>query len=307
MAVMKKQQVVATFSIVARDSDREELGIAVQSKFLAVGALVPWAQAGVGALATQSWANTSFGPDGLALLKQGHTAQEALDKLLADDDEREYRQVGIVAADGGSATFTGSSCFAWAGGVSGPDYCCQGNILVGEDTVLAMEKRFLSSEGDLAQRLLAALAAGGEAGGDSRGKQAAALLVVKEGAGYGGFNDRYVDLRVDDHPEPIHELIRLHKLYQLYFYKTDPERLMAIEGERARQIGEMLTQLGYRQGTNVGEWSAELQAALKQYYLIENFDERMASDGFVDGEVFDFMCRQVQKSQLDWGPRNGTR
>lgn len=297
MNKIQKNKLVATFSVVACDPEKREWGVAVQSKFLAVGALVPWAIADVGAIATQSWANTSYGPQGLELLKQGLSAQETLQRLIAEDPKPEVRQVGIVDARGGSATFTGKDCFIYAGGVHGTNYCCQGNILVSEETITAMEETFLTAEGDLAEKLLKALDAGGNAGGDSRGKQSAALLVVKPGAGYGGFNDRYIDLRVDDHPEPIRELIRLHKLYRLYFYKTNPEDLLKLEGKIFTDTAKMLTQLGYYNGTIGTEWSQQLQDALMRYYLIENFDERIAQDGYIDTEVFNFMYQQVSESQ----------
>jgi uncharacterized Ntn-hydrolase superfamily protein len=200
---------VATFSIVARDPATGELGVAVASKFFAVGSVVPWAKAGVGAIATQSFANTSYGPRGLELLARGATPTEVLAILLRADDDRERRQVGMVAAGGGAATYSGRGCNAWAGGRSGSDYAVQGNILTGEPVVVAMEKGFLAAKGSLGERLYAALAAGDAAGGDSRGRQSAALLVVREGAGYGGFNDRAIDIRVDDHADPFRELRRL--------------------------------------------------------------------------------------------------
>jgi uncharacterized Ntn-hydrolase superfamily protein len=282
-----------TFSIVAYDPEADELGVAVQSKFLAVGALVPWAEAGVGAVATQSWANTSFGPEGIKLLKSGLSPQEAIDKLLAEDSEKEYRQVGIVDAQGRSANFTGEACFAWAGGVTGPNFACQGNILVNEATVTDMAAAFQKAKGDLASRLLEALAAAQKAGGDSRGKESAALLVVKPKGGYGGFNDKYIDLRVDDHPEPIEELIRLHELYKLYFYKTNPEDVIKIEDDVAVKIVACLDKLCYASGLP-NYWTPELQEALKKYYLIENFDERIAPDGFIDSEVLKFMEKQAK-------------
>lgn len=209
---------VATFSIVGCDPGTGELGVAVQSKFLAVGSVVPWAKAGVGAIATQSYANTTFGPTGLELLAKGLPPQEVLDELLAADEGREYRQVGMVDARGNSVTFTGGKCLAWAGGIAGECFAAQGNILVSEATVRAMADAFVSAPGPLPERLLTALAAGEDAGGDSRGRQSAALLVVKEAGGYAGFNDRYVDLRVDDHPDPLQELARLLVLHR-EFYK----------------------------------------------------------------------------------------
>jgi uncharacterized Ntn-hydrolase superfamily protein len=200
---------VATFSIVARDPSTGELGVAVASRFFAVGTVVPWAKAGVGAVATQSFANTTYGPRGLELLERGATPAEALAILQRGDPDREKRQVGIVAADGAALTFSGPGCNPWAGGRSGKDYAIQGNILTGEPVVVAMEKAWLSAKGTLAERLFAALAAGDAAGGDSRGRQSAALLVVRPKAGYGGFTDRAVDVRVDDHPDPFGELRRL--------------------------------------------------------------------------------------------------
>jgi len=202
---------VATFSIAARDPATGELGVAVASRFFAVGTVVPWARAGVGAVATQAYANTTFGPRGLDLLASGRTPQQALEALLADDAGRDRRQVGLIAADGAAVTFTGPGTTPWAGGRSGPDYAIQGNILAGERVVAEMERAFLASQGHgtLGERLYAALAAGDKAGGDSRGRQSAALLVVRAGAGYGGYSDRAIDVRVDDHPDPFGELKRL--------------------------------------------------------------------------------------------------
>jgi uncharacterized Ntn-hydrolase superfamily protein len=208
---------VATFSIVAFDPNTDELGVAVQSKFIAVGAVVPWARAGVGAIATQSWANTTYGPEGLKLLKAGEEPKKVLAKLLAADKARERRQVGILDAKGRPATFTGKRCQPWAGGKTGQNYCVQGNILAGPQVVDAMAKAFEAARGDLGERMIAALSAGQRAGGDKRGKQSAALLIVRKGAGYSGFNDRYRDLRVDDHAEPIKELLRIYRLHKRIF------------------------------------------------------------------------------------------
>ncbi len=208
---------VATFSIVARDPATGELGVAVASRFFAVGAVVPYAKAGVGAVATQASANTTYGPEGLALLASGKTPREALDALLAKDDGRDRRQVGIVSATGASATYTGTGTTPWAGGRSGPDYAVQGNILAGEKVVAELERAFRETTGTLADRMYAALLAGDRAGGDSRGKQSAALLVVKAHAGYGGFDDRAIDIRVDDHPEPFVELGRLLRYAQMNY------------------------------------------------------------------------------------------
>lgn len=208
---------IATFSIVAFDPETKELGIAVQSKIVAVGAVVPWAKAGVGAVATQAWANTSFGPGGLTLLTEGKTPDETLNQLTGADRGAAFRQIGIINAKGEAATFTGGKCNAWAGGITGKHYAAQGNILAGEAVVKAMGKTFEESKGDLGERMIAALLAGQAEGGDKRGKQSAALLIVRERAGYGGKNDRYRDIRVDDHTEPIKELQRVYRLHKKLF------------------------------------------------------------------------------------------
>lgn len=203
---------VSTFSIVAFDPEQREWGIGVASKFLAVGAVVPWAQAEAGAIATQSFANTTFGPRGLALLQQGLTPEEILSLLLAGDQKREERQVGIVDRLGRAAAFTGSGCHAWAGDKIGVNYTCQGNLLAGAEVLEAMAQAFEGARGPLAWRIMAALEAGEAQGGDVRGRQSAAILVVRDQKGYGGFNDRMIDFRVDDHPEPIPELARILSL-----------------------------------------------------------------------------------------------
>jgi uncharacterized Ntn-hydrolase superfamily protein len=203
----------STFSIVAADPATGEVGVAVASRFFAVGSVVPYARAGVGAVATQASANTTYGPGALELLVRGVSPSEALEILTRADEGRGQRQAGVVAADGRSATFSGTGCSSWAGGRSGPGYAVQGNILTGEGVVVAMEKAFLASAGKpLAERLYAAIVAGDAAGGDSRGKQSAVLLVSRAGGGYGGKDDRAIDIRVDDHVEPIVELGRLVQL-----------------------------------------------------------------------------------------------
>lgn len=202
---------VGTFSIVAADPRSGEIGVAVQSRIVGVGAVVPWARAGVGAVATQALANVAYGADGLALLEKGESPGRVVAALVEADAGREKRQVGVVSAAGEAANFTGSQCLEWAGGRTGRGYCVQGNILAGEAVVAAMAGAFERTEGELSERLLAALEAGQEAGGDLRGKQSAALLVVREGWGYGGGNDRFRDIRVDDHPDPIAELRRVYR------------------------------------------------------------------------------------------------
>jgi uncharacterized Ntn-hydrolase superfamily protein len=202
-------EVVATFSVVGHDPEAKEWGVAVASKFLAVGAVVPWAEAGAGAVATQSFANVSFGPKGLELMRKGQSAEDALKTLTDDDAGRDTRQVGMIDAKGNASTFTGKKCLAWAGGKTGKHYACQGNILAGPEVVDAMAKAFEEAKGPLAWRLMASLEVGDAAGGDKRGRQSAAIYVAKAKAGYGGLNDRYIDFRVDDHKEPIPELARV--------------------------------------------------------------------------------------------------
>lgn len=284
-----------TFSIVARDTQAGELGIAVQSKFLAVGAVVPWARAGVGAIATQSWANTSYGPRGLELLAGGLSTEETLAQLLSTDEERANRQVGIVSINGSPATYTGDQCFPWAGGRVGDDYACQGNILVGEDTVLAMAHTFEQTGGRLCDRLLAALAAGQAAGGDSRGQQSAALLVVRERGGYGGFNDRFIDLRVDDHPQPIEELQRILQLHKLYLFPPDPGDILPIDQTIARELQTLLTTSGDYQGAITGSYDDITRDAFRQYSGRENLEERWFEDARIDRVVLDFMRQKIQR------------
>ncbi|MDH3251557.1 MAG: DUF1028 domain-containing protein, partial [Ignavibacteria bacterium] len=216
-AAGRDRDTVATFSIVARDPVSGELGVGVASRFFAVGLVVPWAKAGIGAVATQSRANTSFGWRGLDLLEKGATPEQASSILLRNDAYPERRQFGIVAADGTSSTYTGSKCVAWAGGRHGENYAVQGNILAGEAVVAAMESAFVDTRGTLADRIFASLVAGDGKGGDARGKQSAAMLIVKDHAGYGGFTDRAIDIRVDDHPEPFTELGRLLDYAQMNY------------------------------------------------------------------------------------------
>jgi uncharacterized Ntn-hydrolase superfamily protein len=209
--------ITATFSIVAYDAETEEWGIGVASKVLAVGYIVPWARAGVGAVATQALVNVSFGPDGVALLEKGYSAKDALAELLSADEGREERQLGIVDGGGTPAAFTGAETLEWSGHIIGDHYTVQGNILTGEDVLVEMERAYLETDGPLARRLVEALKAGEATGGDSRGKESAALLVVKEGGGYQGVDDRLVDIRVDDHAEPVAELARIYDMWEVHF------------------------------------------------------------------------------------------
>ena len=278
-----------TFSIVAYDAEKEEWGIGVQSKFLAVGSAVPWARAGAGAVATQSWANTSYGPRGLAMMEEGVPADEVIAWLTDEDEHRALRQVGVVDAEGNAAAFTGAECFDWAGHIIGEHYTCQGNILVSEGTVKAMAETFEGTQGALADRLLAALRAGQKAGGDRRGKQSAAILVVREKGGYGGFNDRYMDLRVDDHATPIEELAKLLKLHNLYLGETDPDNLVKIEGAVAKEIQEILVRTGYYQGSATAAYDATTKKALRDFVSTENLEERWRDDDLLDGVILEFM------------------
>jgi len=289
-----ENNVVATFSIVARDSATGELGIAVASRFFGVGVVVPWAKADVGAVATQSFANTTFGWRGLGLLEKGVTPEEIVEILIKDDDDPGRRQFGIVAADGKSATYTGEKCLAWAGGRNGPDYAIQGNILVSEEVVTAMEKTFLESKGTLAERLYAALLAGEAKGGDSRGKQSAALLVVKKNAGYGGYTDRAIDIRVDDHAEPFKELGRLLKIAQvnyswneawtLFTQKKYADALPHMERSAglAPENGEVFYDLAVIRLAN-GKESEALEALKKSLSLNPKLKKQAAEDGDLDG------------------------
>ena len=287
---MKKDQIVATFSIVAFDPETDSLGVAVQSKFLAVGSVVPWARAGVGVVATQAMANYNYGPRGLDLMSEGNSAKQTVEALTSEDQDREHRQVGIVDAWGQASTFTGSECFDWAGGITGEHYAVQGNILVGKETVEAMAGAYEETDGDLATCLLEALDTGQRAGGDSRGKQSAALLVVREGGGYGGDNDRVVDLRVDDHPEPIRELIRIRDLHTLYFGETAPDDVIAVDGDVRAEVADALIRAGYLGGPTPGD--DDLFDALNAYIRTENFEECEQRRGYLDRAVLEYLKGQ---------------
>jgi uncharacterized Ntn-hydrolase superfamily protein len=284
---------LSTFSIVAYDPEAGEWGVAVASKFLAAGAVVPWAQAGAGAVATQSYANTSFGPNGLALMAAGASAQEALEQLLAEDEGRARRQVGLVDAQGRAATFTGDECHAWAGGLTGKQYAAQGNILVSGATVQAMAEAFEKSSGELADRLVDALAAGQAAGGDRRGRQSSAVLVVREGGGYGGYTDRYLDLRVDDDPRPIEQLKELVRSHHLYFKPPEPGELVSVDGELAREVQDILRRAGYYDGPVSGRYDAPTRKALTALIGNENFEERFDEErGLISSQVMEVLRRK---------------
>ncbi|MCY1145010.1 DUF1028 domain-containing protein [Actinoplanes sp. Pm04-4] len=261
-----------TFSIVARSADGQALGVAVASKFLGVGAAVPAALADVGAVATQSYANLAYRPQALALLGTGVAATETVSALIAGDaGPVDHRQVGVVGPDGLGATFTGKACHDWAGGRSGDGYAIQGNMLAGEAVVADMEEAWLAGDADrpLPYRLLEALRAGDRAGGDRRGRQSAALLVVSKGRGYGGTSDVWADLRIDDHTDPVAELGRLLEMHSLYFESPDPETLLPLTGALADEVAERLTQ--------AGQVGPDLDESLASWAGIENLEMRIVA------------------------------
>ncbi|HZR91005.1 MAG TPA: DUF1028 domain-containing protein [Gaiellaceae bacterium] len=272
---------VATYSIVACDLEAGQWGVGVQSKFLAVGAVVPWAEAGVGAVATQSYANPRYGPDGLALLREGLSAAEVVERLVAADEGRAQRQVGVVDARGGAATYTGEECHAWAGGRTGPCYAAQGNILVSADTVDALAETFERTAGaSLAVRLLDCLDAAQAAGGDRRGQQSASLLVVERDAGYAGLSDVVVDLRVDDHERPLAELRRLFRLHQHLFGRTPTDEWVTVDAALAAELADRLARLGYQ---------GPLEQAMRAWAGAENLEERIDGVERIDPVVLEVL------------------
>lgn len=305
-----------TYSIVARDPVTGDLGVAVQSKFLAVGSVVPWARAGVGAIATQSFANVAYGPDGLGYLVAGLGAAETLHRLVAADGLREERQAGVVDAQGRSATHTGAGCFAWAGGRLGDGFAAQGNILADSSVVDGLADTFLAGGRPFPELLIACLAAADDAGGDRRGRESAAILVVREGGGYGGGNDRWIDLRVDHHDDPIGELGRLLGLQHLYFDRPDRADLQPIDETTATEIRAILDALGGGPGGRFGtvyapmsgardestprpfvgvpralppNWDGHWDRALQEWMSVENLEERAAAPGWIDPRVLDVL------------------
>lgn len=270
---------IATYSIAACDLEAGQWGVAVQSKFLSVGSVVPWAEPHVGAIATQAYANPRYGPNGLALMRERRSAHEAIDELTAADEGRDHRQVGIVDAKGRSATYTGSECLDWAGGRTGSGYAAQGNILVSEATVDALAETFEESAGQpLAERLLDCLAAAQAAGGDRRGQQSASLLVVARDGGYAGLSDSLVDLRVEDHERPIEELRRLYELHQAIFGETPRDQWVTVDGALAEELRDRLARLGYE---------GELEDAFNRWAANENLEERVDGVEAVDPIVLE--------------------
>lgn len=310
-----------TYSIVALDPATGDLGVATQSKFLAVGAVVPWARAGVGAIATQAYANVAYGPDGLTALAAGRSATDVLAALVEADPLREQRQAGVVDGTGGSATYTGRECFAWAGGRTGPGFAAQGNILAGAAVVDGIAETFLAGGRPLPELLVACLAAAEAGGGDRRGRESAALLVVREGGGYGGGNDIWIDLRVDHHDDPVGELGRLLELQHLYLDKPAVSELLPLDAALAAELRSLMTRIGAQPGGAFGNvyqpmwqiagweppagaagedaerpmtgdprplpegWDDTWQAALWDWMGVENLEERTAAPGWIDPRV----------------------
>lgn len=285
---------IATFSIVAYDPGRQEWGVAVQSKFLAVGSVVSWAKAGAGAVATQSYANLQYGPEGLDLMGQGFSAAETIARLTEADDGRDQRQVGMVDAHGQPASFTGKGCHDWAGHQLGDHYACQGNILI-PGTVEAMAAAFEEARqgrGELSDWLATALAAGQAAGGDSRGRQSAAVLVVREAGGYGGNNDRYLDLRVDDHPTPIIRLQELLQMHHLFFGVVDPADLIPLAGVAA-DLQTLMQKTGHYTGPINGQFDAATRTSLRALVGQENLEERWDGTGdHIDRITIDYLQKR---------------
>ncbi len=271
-----------TFSLVGCDLEARQWGVAVASRFLAVGAVVPWARGDVGALATQSYANVAYGPDGLDLLAAGTSAADAVEQLTAADPDRDQRQLGIVDTTGNGATFTGRGCFEWAGGGCGAGYAAQGNILTGPEVVDALVDTFESTRGPLVERLLAALAAADSAGGDRRGRQSACVIVRETEAGYGGNNDILIDLRVDDHPEPVTELQRVYAIHDLLFGRTPESELVPIEQVQS-EIAERLAGLGF---------DGDLATALRTWAGRQNLEQRL-----YDGRVDAVVLRELRRAE----------
>ncbi len=282
-----------TFSIVAHERETGSWGVAVQSKFISVGSVVPWAEVGVGAIATQAAANVAFGPEGLKLLRAGSSATDVVRRLTESDTGRDERQLGVVDARGGAAAFTGKKCMNWAGHEVGDGFTCQGNILFGPAVVRGMARAYETTPGDIADRLLAALSAGQREGGDRRGMQAAALFIVRKGGGYGE-GDRWVDLRVDDHATPIEELKRVFKLYDLTMLsREDPATLVSIEGETAKALQHDLGLLGYYSGHFTGTWDAASRAAFSRFLGEHNFENKQRDDAKVWPSILTYLREQA--------------
>lgn len=303
----------STFSIVGIDTSNGDIGVAVQSKFPNVRPIVPWAAAGVGALATQSFINVSYGTKGLALLRNGASAEETLRILIANDTGREVRQVGIVDMKGNAASWTGKECFAWAGGITGANsggkgiivtgkgFAAQGNTLVGKETVEALARTFLETKGSLSDKLVAAIVAAGKAGGDRRGEQSAALLVKRKGAGYDGTTDDLIDISIYDHAHPLLELQRLYKLHKLYYFRTSANNLIKIDAAICKELQDIMSTKAYKgflfyDGIVNGVFDAKTKKALQDFMGWENYDVRIRDDDQIDREVLS----DIRKGYEEW-------
>jgi uncharacterized Ntn-hydrolase superfamily protein len=292
--IMPNKGSPSTFSIVARDPSNGDLGIIVQSKFPAVGSIVPWAKAEIGAIATQAWANVGYGPNGLELLEAGMNATETLKILLDGDEGREHRQIGIVDANGHAVAHTGNECMEWAGQIVGDGFTCQGNILAGEAVVVDMADAYENTHGDLIDKLFAGLIAGQNAGGDRRGMQSAAILVVRTGGGYEGGNDRYVDVRVDEHPNPIEELVRVFNIYDMTLLsREDPNLLVKIEGDMLALIQQALVTLGYLEKVHETVFDEKTKSALSEWINTNNFENKAREDGTIWPSVVEFLLEDA--------------
>ncbi len=289
-----------TFSIVAVDKEKGDIGVAVASKFVAVGAIVPWVRLGVGAVATQSWANVKFGPLILWLLENHYPPRKAVEAVLAGDEKREYRQIGVVNARGEAYAYTGPKCMEYAGHIVGDGFAVQGNLLAGEEVLEAMAKAFESTRGELVDKLLAALIAGDRAGGDRRGRQSAALIVLRPCGGYGGCLegvDRYVDIRVDDHPDAVNELARIFKVWELTILeREDPNDVYELT-EVASELQEALRTLGFYQGPVTGRLDEATLKALEEWMAINNFENKMRRDGKIWGSIYRYLLEQAEKAK----------
>jgi len=279
-----------TFSIVAYDPKNNEWGVAVQSKFVAVGSIVPYAKAKVGAIATQAYANTSYGPNGLALLEKGLTAEETIQRLIKDDEKKEERQVGIVDSFGNAASFTGSECFEWAGHIVGKNFSCQGNILASEEVVKAMAKAFKTTRGDLIEKFFAVLDAGQETGGDRRGRESAAILIVKEKGAYDGGTDNYINIRVDEHPTPIKELKKVFEIYDMcLLLRDDPKDLVKLKGDKVKIVKERLKLDGFYEGAIDDKYDEVTKKALRDWLGTNNLEVRERDDDFMWGSLYRYI------------------
>jgi len=288
----------STFSVVARDPSNGDFGIIVQSKFPAVGSVVPWAKADVGAIATQAWANVSYGPRGLDLLTAGKSASQTLRIMLKDDAGAQHRQVGIVDRKGRAVAHTGKECKNWAGHLVGKGFTCQGNILAGEAVVVNMASAYETTEGDIIDKLFAALNAGQSAGGDRRGMQSAAILVVRKEGGYEGGNDRYVDVRVDEHPSPIKELERIFNIYDMTLLsREDQSNLRRIEGALSIKIQQALVSLGYLDTISKEVFSERAKVALAEWTNTNNFENKARNDGTIWQSVMDYLFRDAERNK----------